>query len=337
MAQHRGADFVAWLRTHNAAIPVPARRVGFYGLDLYRLHASMRAVVAYLDHRAPEAARAARRSYARFEQFGPDAEGYAWASSRLGDGTCEDAAACELIALRERAAVRLHHDGAAASDEYFYAVQDARLARNAECHYHAMFRGRVSSWNRRDEHMAETPDELLSHLRHRGQAPKVVVWAHNVHVGDARATGLGESGELSLGQLVRERHRAEAKLIGFTTFTGTVVAAAGWDEAGRLRPVRPALAGSYEALSHEIGMPRFVLPLDRGTRVHAALANPRLERAIGIVYRPETERDSHYFEARLSDQFDLVVHFDESHAVNPLERIAAWEPREAPATFPSGV
>lgn len=331
------ADFVGWLRDHNSRISNPAQRVGFYGLDLYSLHASTRAVVAYLEKHDPAAAAAARASYECFEEFGHDTDTYAWAASRLGDGTCEDAVTRELLALREQRTALLRRDGAAASDEYFYAEQNARLAKNAERYYRTMFKGRVASWNIRDQHMAETLEELLGHLGARGQKPKIVVWAHNSHLGDARATEMGEGGELNLGQLVREKHGLRSRLIGLTTYAGTVIAASNWDEPGELKRVRPALTGSHEELLHQTGIERFFLPIERGTYVHSLLAQPRLERAIGVIYRPESERASHYFNARLSEQFDMIIHFDRTRAVEPLEPVAAWESSEAPETFPSGV
>jgi erythromycin esterase-like protein len=239
--------------------------------------------------------------------------------------------------LREQRAEFLRRDGTAASDEFFYAVQNARLAQNAERYYRTMFRGRIASWNVRDEHMGETLEELLAHLRERGQAPKVIVWAHNSHLGDARATEIGDEGELNLGQLVREKHGDDSKLIGLTTYAGTVIAATDWGEPGRLRRVRPALGGSYEELFHQTGIERFFLAIEKGTYVHSLLAEPRLERAIGVIYRPETERGSHYFNARLADQFDAIIHIDQTRGVEPLEHIVAWQTSEAPETFPSGI
>jgi erythromycin esterase-like protein len=332
------AAFVSWLRERNAAVAGPGGRAGFYGLDLYSLHASMRAVIAYLDQHDPVAARAARRSYACFEEFGHATDIYAWAASRAGGGDlCEDAVTRELLALREKRGEFLQRDGLAASDEFFYALQNARLARNAERYYRTMFRGRIASWNVRDRHMAETLEELLMHLRARGQPQKVVVWAHNSHLGDARATEIGDEGELNLGQLVRERHEDGARLIGFTTYAGTVMAASDWGGPAQLKQVRPALAGSFEDLFHQTGAGRFFLDIRPGSAVHELLKEPRLERAIGVIYRPETERFSHYFNARLADQFDAVIHFDETHGVQPLERVQAWEEDEVPETFPSGV
>jgi erythromycin esterase-like protein len=243
----------------------------------------------------------------------------------------------QLVTLRERRAEWLRRDGHAAADEFFYAEQNARLAKNAEHYYRTMFRGRVESWNVRDTHMAETLAELLAHLQRRGQPPKVVVWAHNSHLGDARATELGAMGELNLGQLVREQHGEAARLIGFTTYSGTVIAASEWGGPAELKRVRPALPGSYEELFHETGVSRFFLPLTADGPAREVAAKRRLERAIGVIYRPETERHSHYFEADLARQFDAVIHFDETMGVQPLERESEWDAAEAPETFPSGV
>ncbi len=330
-------EFISWLRARNAAVE-PARKAGFYGLDLYSLRASMQAVIEYLEKRDPAAAQAARKSYRCFDQFGRETDTYAWAATRMGkDGPCEEAVTRELLALREHRAAFLRHDGSAAADEFFYAEQNARLARNAELYYRTMFKGRVVSWNVRDEHMAETLEALLGHLHARGQSPKIVVWAHNSHLGDARATEMTESGELNLGQLVRERHGGQSKLVGFTTHHGTVIAASDWGEPAERKRVRPALAGSYEALFHETGLDQFFLPIKRETPVYETLSKRRLERAIGVVYRPETERLSHYFHACLADQFDAVIHFDETSALEPLERLQPPVEAEAPETFPSGV
>ncbi len=223
-----------------------------------------------------------------------------------------------------------------AEDDFFFAEQNARLVKNAEAYYRAMFRGRVSSWNLRDRHMAETLDALVAHLDRQAAPAKVVVWAHNSHLGDARATELGEQGELNLGQLVRERYGRATRLIGFTTYSGSVTAASDWDAPAERKQVRPALDGSYEALFHDAGLPHFLLSM-RDERIAAEARVPRLERAIGVVYRPETERVSHYFYARPADQFDAIVHCDVTHALEPLERTALWETGEVPETFPFGV
>jgi len=331
-------DFISWLRARNAMVD-PLKQAGFYGLDLYGLRSSMQAVVEYLERRDPVAAEAARNSYACFDQFGSECDDYAWASvhPRNGKALCEEAVTRVLVDLRNNRSAFLRHDGSAAADEFFYAEQNALLAHNAERYYRTMFKGRIAAWNIRDQHMAETLNALLAHLRNRGQIPKVVVWAHNSHLGDARATDMGEQGELNLGQLIRQHHPGRSKLIGLLTHNGTVIAASDWGAPAERKVVRPALAGSYEALFHRTGMERFFLPLDEGTAASEALAKPRLERAIGVVYRPETERLSHYFQASLPRQFDAVIHFDNTNALEPLDRLQPVAYGDVPETFPSGV
>ncbi|MDP9365596.1 MAG: erythromycin esterase family protein [Chloroflexota bacterium] len=333
-------DFVAWLRAHNDALPSGALRTGFYGLDLYSLRASMEAVVGYLEAVDPAAADRARRRYGCFDHADGDPQDYGLAASFGAAEPCEEEVVAQLQELRRRAAELAGRDGRAAEDAFFGAEQNARLAKNAEAYYRAMFRGRVSSWNLRDRHMAETLDALLAHLDRSGGRTKAVVWAHNSHLGDARATRMGEAGELNLGQLVRERHGREAVLVGFSTASGTVTAADDWDAPPERMIVRPALPNSFEALFHEAGQDgpgaRFVLTLREGGEAAALLREPRLQRAIGVVYRPQTERISHYYEARLADQFDAVVHIDRTRAVEPLERDAGWDDGEPAETYPFG-
>jgi erythromycin esterase-like protein len=329
-------DFVGWLQAHNDASPTGGK-VGFYGLDLYSLYSSMEAVLGYLDKVDPDAARRARYRYSCFEHFGEDTQAYGYAASFGLTESCEDEAVNQVLELQRRAAEFARRDGRVAEDEFFYAEQNARLVKNAEEYYRSMFRGRVSSWNLRDRHMAETLDALVAYLGRQEGIAKVVVWEHNSHIGDARATEMGQGGELNVGQLVREKYGREAVLVGFSTYSGTVTAASDWGAPAERKRVRPALAGSYEELFHRVGFPRFLLPLRNGREVLAALREPQLERAIGVIYRPETERLSHYFRARLPDQFDAVLHFDETRAVEPLERTATWNEGEAPETFPSGV
>jgi len=331
------AEFVAWLHEHNASQTARERRAGFFGLDLYSLHASMRGVVEYLEKAAPALAAKARESYACFEHFGEDTDHYAWLTTQIGGMSCEEAVTRQLMELQQQRGNLVAHRGDEAEDEFFYAEQNARLAQNAERYYRTMHHGRVASWNLRDRHMAETLEALLQHLERRGQPRKVVVWAHNSHIGDARATEMGEGGELNLGQLVRERHGSEARLIGFTTHAGTVIAASDWGGTAEEKRVVPSLAGSHEELFHATGVSRFFLPLTAEGPARAALAERRLERAIGVIYRPETERWSHYFHANLAEQFDAVIHFDETRAVEPLELESKWDEAEAPETYPSGV
>jgi erythromycin esterase-like protein len=244
----------------------------------------------------------------------------------------------ELIDLRLREAQYHSRDGRIAADEFFFAEQNARLVKNAEEYYRTMFHGQVSSWNLRDQHMFETLKALVLHCNEQHVAAKIVVWAHNSHLGDARATEMNEKGEFNVGQLVRQQHGRDAVLVGFTTYRGTVTAASEWGAAAERKQVSPALEGSYEALFHEAPYPRFLLDLrDSESEVVFHLRASRLERAIGVIYRPETPQLSHYFEARLADQFDAVLHFDQTRAVEPLEHTAGWETGEVEETFPTGL
>lgn len=329
-------DFVGWLRSHNDTRTPGSTTVGFYGLDLYSLHSSMEAVLNYLDKVDPSAAERARRRYACFDHYGEDTQAYGFASG-LGLGpSCEHEVISQLVELRRSAAEYALRDGRIAEDDYFYAEQNAQLVRDAEHYYRTMYRGEVSSWNLRDRHMVETLDSLVDYLGRRGSPAKVVVWAHNSHLGDARATQMGDRGEWNVGQLARDRYGRDAVLIGFTTYEGTVTAASNWGAPAERKSVRPGLTGSYESVFHAVGLGRFFLNLREGD-IQTSLRVPRLERAIGVIYRPETERASHYFQARLSDQFDGVLHFDRTRAVEPLERTSEWDVGEAPETFPSGV
>lgn len=330
-------DFVGWLRAYSDALPQNALKVGFYGLDLYSMHASIQAVIGYLDQVDPEAASRARYRYSCFEHFGEDTQSYGYATSFGLSSSCEEEVVKQLMELQRRTDEYAQRDGCVAEDEFFYAEQNARLVKNAEEYYRSMFRSRVSSWNVRDRHMAETLDRLVAHLDQQGGHTKVVVWAHNSHLGDARATDMGEQGELNVGQLVRERYDDDAVLVGFSTYSGTVTAASNWDAPAECKRVRPALPDSYEALFHNTGLSRFLLTLRGDNEAVVGLREPRLERAIGVIYRPETERLSHYFYATLPDQFDVVIHFDQTRAVEPLERTALWNADEVPETFPSGL
>jgi erythromycin esterase-like protein len=211
------------------------------------------------------------------------------------------------------------------------------LVKNAEEYYRAMFAGRVSSWNLRDQHMFQTLQSLLEHLGRGGAAAKVVVWAHNSHLGDARATEMARWGELNVGQLVRQHYGDDSVSIGFTTYTGTVRAADNWGETGRVMDVRPGIRKSYEDLFHGHEEQVFLVPIRGYSENAVLLSQPRLERAIGVIYRPETERTSHYFEAKLADQFDAVIHIDQTHALEPIDRGVELMPEEAPETYPSGI
>jgi erythromycin esterase-like protein len=291
----------------------------------------MEAVVAYLDEVDPEAARRARERYSCFDHFGPDPQVYAYETGLGGAEPCEPGVVEQLVELHKRSAELARRDGDLDADGQFFVEQNARLVVAAEEYYRALFRGGIATWNLRDGHMADTLDRLLAHLEPTGDGPaKAAVWAHNSHVGDARATQLGAAGEHNIGQLARERYGREALLVGFTTYSGTVTAASDWGAVAERKRVRPALAGSWERLFHETGVPRFLLE-------PSTLDGRRLERAIGVVYRPETERLSHYFDAALGSQFDAVVHVDETRAVEPLELTSEWERGELPETYAAGV
>jgi erythromycin esterase-like protein len=318
-------DFVGWLREHNEQTN---QRTGFYGLDVYSLHASMQSVLAYLERVDPDAARAARERYACFERFDePQLYGRAAAFGLAPD--CEEEVLAQLYELQRRRRVK-----ALVEDEHFEAEMNARVVARAEEYYRSMYGGYVSTWNLRDTHMMDTLDALAEHL---GPESKIVVWAHNSHVGDARASQRELRGELNIGQLCRVRHPDDTFLLGFSTYSGTVTAASNWDEPAERKLVRPALAGSYELLFHRTGMPRFLLMLDRLGEAAGGLFEPRLQRAIGVIYRPETERQSHYFETTLPLQFDAIIHLDHTRAIEPLERSAEWLRGELPETFPTGL
>jgi len=334
----RNADIlnlVGWLEEHNSRTRGPT--AGVYGLDLYSLYSSIESVIRYLEKIDPESAKQARQRYSCFEDFGEDPQAYGLIAARDHSLSCEEEVVQQLVELQRHANDYLGRDGRIAADELFYAAQNARVAKNAEQYYRAMFHGRVNTWNLRDTHMVDTLDDLMEHLREQGEQPKAIIWAHNSHLGDARATEMGARGELNVGQLVRERHGSEAVLVGFTTYTGSVTAASNWDEPAERKWVRPALAESYEALMHDVGIRDFLLTIRDDQELRRNLEPTRLERAIGVIYRRETERWSHYFDASLSSQFDAVIHFDETRAVEPIERTPLWEQAELPETYPTGL
>ncbi len=314
-------DFVEWLREHNDAVGDERRKAGFYGLDLYSLHASTESVLAGLRRMDPDAARQAEARRACFDRFGGDAQGWGAAATFGHAIPCGDEILQRLV----------DWNGGSGRDASFAGEREEQLLRDAPAYYRALFGSPVLPWNLRDRHMAETLDALADRLSADGERAKLVVWAHNAHLGDARATEMGEHGELSLGELVRARRGADAVLVGFTTDSGTVTAASAWEGPARRRRLSPALTGSYEALFHEVRYPRFLIDLRGSPDAGIVLSERRLERAVGAVYRPRTERRSHYFLARLPAQFDAVVHFDQTRAVEPLELTAGWmkgEPSE---------
>lgn len=329
------ADFIDWLRAYNLET-AERDRVGFYGLDLYSLHASMRAVIAYLDDNDRGAAARARERYACFDHVEADPQQYGL-HAHIGIGPkCETEVVAQLVEMQLRKLARSGRSPA--GDAWFHAVQQAHVVRNAEAYYRAMFGGRTASWNLRDTHMADTVDLLARHLGD-GVPSKLIIWAHNSHVGDARATEMNDDGQVTLGQLLRERHPGETALVGFTTHTGSVIAAHDWDEPAERRRVQPSLPGSWEELMHETGVPRFYVTSADLERA-AGRGAERIQRAIGVVYRPETERRSHYLHARLADELDIVIHIDSTRGVQPLDPLESEEhtpEAELPETYPTGV
>lgn len=337
----RNADvlnFVGWLRSYNDNCgDRGAEKAGFYGLDLYSLHSSMAAVLKYLDKVDPAAAARARYRYSCFENFGEDPQAYGYAASFELNQSCEAEVVAQLVELRKQAMEYAQRDGWAAVEDFFSAEQNARLVKNAENYYRTMFQGRVSSWNLRDSHMAETFDALVRYLELRRPPAKIVVWAHNSHIGDARATQMHERGEWNLGQLLRQRYSSNCRLIGFSTYTGTVTAASKWDGPAERKQVRPSRKDSFEGLFHKVGIPSFFLALADESPARRALRESLLERAIGVIYLPESELVSHYFEARMADQFDAMLHYDTTRAVEPLEPVPEVNNNEPAETFPSGI
>lgn len=329
-------DFVGWLQSHNDDA-APSRQAGFYGLDLYSLHSSMAAVIDYLDVVDPDSARLARERYACFDRFGADPIAYGRAATLRLTRSCEREVLAQLVALRRDAGTYALRDGRLPPDAQFVAEQNARLVLNAERYYRTLFLSDESSWNLRDRHMADTLSALSDHLGGSDGPARLVVWAHNSHLGDARETEMAQRGELNLGQLVRAAHGTDCVLVGFTTSTGTVTAASDWDGPAERKRVVPALEESYEGAFAMVPIPNFFLDFRTHATATVALQPRRLERAIGVIYRPATERASHYFRACLPRQFDAVFHYDETRAVEPLERTGRWERGELPETYPTAL
>ena len=325
-------SFVQWLRGHNEPL-APAARVSFHGLDLYNLNASIRAVIDYLDGVDPDAAAVARQRYGCLKPWREDPEIYGRIAMREGHARCEAGVVAMLRDLFARERDYAARDG----DEFLDAAQNARLVANAEAYYRAMYYGSAASWNLRDEHMFDTLDLLM---RTKGADAKAIVWAHNSHIGDARFTDMGETrDELNLGQLARERYGEDACLIGFGTHSGTVAAADDWDAPMKIKSVNPSRPDSYERLAHDSGVERFLLDLREGVHedLRDALLEQRLERFIGVIYRPDTERWSHYSSASLPAQFDAYVWFDTTSAVNALPAVEDVGAVATDDTYPSGL
>jgi erythromycin esterase-like protein len=330
-------DFISWLREYNDRLPSNTRKAGFYGLDLYSMYASIDAVIGYLERIDSQAAQRARERYGCLERFEDRPESYGYAIYAGLYESCRPDVLEQLMEIQRRASQYAKLDGRVAEDEYFYAEQNARVVAGAEKYYGSLLDEDVSGWNIRDSHMVDTLVRLAEHLSRYGGKAKAVVWAHNSHVGNAKATSMGARHETNIGALMRDRFGDEPVLVGFTTYSGTVTAASDWHRPEERKAVRPARDDSYEGFFHDFDAPAFYLAL-RPLRPHFnGFPEERRERAIGVVYRPETELMSHYFRANMLQQFDAVFHFDTTRAVEPLERSALWEAGEVPETYPTGV
>jgi len=333
------AEFIDWLRTYNTARS-PKSHAGFYGLDLYSLYASIEAVIGFLDRVDPIAAQRARVHYACFDHghrlaLNPQSYGYA-ATFGITDA-CERQAIQQLVDLRRRATAYLEGDAPVTEDDVFFAERNAKIVLSAESYYRAMFDDRSSSWNLRDQHMAETLYALADHLTlPHGRRARLVVWAHNSHVGDARATEMSQRGEMNLGQLVRSAHGRDCASIGFSTYRGSVLAASQWDGPVQFKHLRAALRGSYEDLFHCTGRKDFLLCLRDNARLARLLSLSRLQRAVGVLYLPQTERESHYIYASLPEQFDALIHIDDTTALQAFPNVAT-QAGDVCETYPTGV
>jgi len=338
-------DFIGWLRNWNESVDDDHRKghhdgkfaTGFYGLDLYSLNASMKAVIDSLDEIDPASAKRVATHYSCFDHYDSDTQRYGLLAGSGMSESCKQQVIAAIAELQVRRESYLGRDGIRAADDFFDADQNARLVHDAEEYYRTMFRHDVSSWNLRDKHMMQTLLLLIHHLKQTRLRAKVVVWAHNSHLGNASATSMKQRGEFNIGQLVRDHFQEEALSVGFTTHHGTVTASSDWDGPAERKRVRAALPDSYEQFFHETGIPNFWLDCHADPKVEQILRNPRLERAIGVIYRPETERQSHYFRSTLPDQFDCILHYDETRAVEPLERSLEWVAGEVDETYPSGL
>lgn len=293
----------------------PEQHVGFYGLDLYSMYTSIEAVISYLDRVDPEAAEQARKRYSCFYQYGKDDDAYGQAMSYVKEN-CQQEVVSQLIEMQNKWNQYQSIEGLSEKEELFFAEQNAKLAKNAEQYYREMFNKRVKTWNLRDLFMADMVDSVYQHVSKMAGSAKVVVWAHNSHTGNALATEFSETGELSLGQLVLFRHWGDSYLVGFTTYSGIVAAASQWGGPVESMIVKPALENSYESIFHNTDIKAFMLDLNNISGSLEIFKRNHLERAIGAVYAPETERATHYFNARLADQFNAVIHFDNTNAVH---------------------
>ncbi|MGM0421747.1 MAG: erythromycin esterase family protein [Pseudomonadota bacterium] len=337
-------DFITWLEKYNTTYRDPQKSptqrdpIRFYGLDLYSLSNSLHAVIAYLDKIDPIAARAARQRYSCLDHFLDNPGSYGYATELGLSESCEDEVVAQLIELQRKALEYSHQNGTIGRENYFSAVQNAALVKKAEKYYRAMFRGRPNTWNLRDSHMFETLENIHDYLGQSLDRPaRIVVWAHNSHIGNAAATGMADRGEYNIGQLVRQQYPDQSLLVGFSTCRGTVTAADNWDQPARFKRLNEPVPGSYEEVFHHVNEKAFLLDLRHETALTDMLSEPRLQRAVGVIYRPDTERQSHYFQSRLPEQFDFILHYDSTTALQPIETVIHPHYNELDETYPYGL
>jgi len=309
-------SFIEQLKSINLQ-KSPESKVAFYGLDLYSMYLSIEAVISYLDKVDPDAAAMARKRYACFYRYGNDDDSYGQAMNYVKEN-CQKQVIEQLLELQKKRNEYLQKNNLQGNEELFYAEQNAKVAKDAEQYYREMFSRRAKTWNLRDLHMADMVEEVSNHIKKINGSAKIVVWAHNSHVGNALATEFSESEELSLGQLVLYRHWGDCYLVGFTTYNGTVAAASQWGAKVEKKTLNPAIDGSYEELFHNTDIKTFLLDFNDLPSDLEAFKQNHLERSVGVVYTPESERVSHYFNARMADQFHAVIHIDSTSAVEPL-------------------
>ena len=328
---------ITWLRQWNEAQD-RVDQVGFYGLDLYSLYESIEAVIDYLNDIDPKAAQKAFEQYGCFDFAHPDAQKYGHLSTIDEQYSCQEQVLAQLKELQKKGYEYTKNKGLIAQEKQFCAEQNARIVVDAEHYYRSLFFATGPySWNIRDRHMNRTLQALLAHYKALGKNEKVIVWAHNSHIGNAQATQMAQRGEINIGQLVKEAYGDDAVLVGFTTYDGSVTAASNWGEPPQYKTVKPALPESYEWLFHKTGMKHFYLNLNEAQKTIPELNQTRLQRAIGVIYLPSTERQSHYFGAQIVDQFDALIHVDTSHAIEPIKKPTSWPDSEPQETYPFGL
>lgn len=333
------SSFIQSLRQYNDACENKTDKVGFYGLDLYCLNDAAQAVIEYLQQHDPEAAKKALERYTCFDHVCGDPQLYGYLIENHLKKSCLHEVTTQLLETYRLIYCNLNiNSDLNEKEQQFYVTQNARVVANAEHYYRAQFEPHHTTWNIRDQHMADTLQNIMSHLETITNKPaKVIVWAHNSHVGDARATEMSERQELNLGQLVRERFNTNTFSLGFSTATGTVMAASDWNGKAELKSINAPLSGSYEWLFHQLKEKQFLLNLREETALTHLLQTPQLQRAIGVIYRSEIERLSHYYFSRLPYQFDALIHVDHTHALTALDqKKSSGVTRELPETFPEG-